>query len=133
MADGHNCNRHGGYPGVDGGGDFGFYISGLCRKSSTNPSALRRFPNSQPDSILPVSDLDFGVKMPNAMPPNNEIELGARFREDAMSSWLLATLLALMPSVAAVLWLIWHSDALKDSNFEMISEDEDQFQKRGVR
>ena len=49
-----------------------------------------------------------------------------------MNLWLLA-FLALMPSVVAVLWLIWYSDTLNSSNFEMTSEDEDQFENLRVR
>jgi|APFre7841882630_1041343.scaffolds.fasta_scaffold248633_1 hypothetical protein len=50
-----------------------------------------------------------------------------------MSPWLLATVLALMPSLAAVLWLIWHSDALNISDFEMTPEEEDEFEKLRAR
>jgi hypothetical protein len=49
-----------------------------------------------------------------------------------MSLWLLA-LLALIPSLVGVLWLIWQSDALNISDFEMTSEEEDYYEDLRVR
>ena len=41
-----------------------------------------------------------------------------------MPAWFLAGLIVLLPSVVAVLWLIWRTNALAASNIEMFSNED---------